>query len=105
MFSLLDAVLGRPLAELVGELPLSPEARSALLEGTGPLAPLLACTIAYERADWTQVAELARQFRLDAGEVSAGYFEALARAQEVFGDVAAGRLPARAAPRDLSREG
>jgi len=48
---------------------------------------------------------LARQFRLDAGEVSAGYFEALARAQEVFGDVAAGRLPARAAPRDLSREG
>ena len=105
MLSLLDAVLGRPLAELVAELPLSPEARSALLDGTGPLAPLLACAVAYERADWEQVALLAQQFRLDAGEVSAGYFEALAQAQEVFGDVSSDRLPARAAPRKLSRDG
>ena len=97
MLSLLDAVLGRPLTELVDELPLSSEARGALLDSTGPLAPLLACTVAYERADWAQVAQQAQQFRLEVGEVSAGYFEALALAREVFGDVPEARLPARVA--------
>ena len=97
MLSLLDAVLGRPLPQLVKELPLSPEARGALLDGTGPLAPLLACSVAYERADWSKVSEIANQLRLPEGEVSAGYFEALAQAQEVFGDVP-GALPARVAP-------
>jgi c-di-GMP-related signal transduction protein len=101
MLSLLDAVLGRPLTDLVDELPLSPESRSALLDGTGPLAPLLGCSIAYERADWAQVSAIAKQLQLPVGEVSAGYFEALAQAQEVFGDFPEGRLPARAA---LTRE-
>jgi len=99
MLSLLDAVLCRPLTELVDELPLSPEARSALLEGTGPLAPLLACSVAYERADFCRVSEIAQQLQLPVGEVSAGYFEALAQAQQVFGDVPEAQLPAPAAPK------
>lgn len=94
MLSLLDAVIGRPLPELLQELPLSPEARSALLERKGPLATMLACTEAYERADWMRVAEAAEALDLPIGEVSAGYFEAIAQAQEVFGDISP---PARAA--------
>ena len=38
MFSLLEAILARPLASLLAELPLSAETRSALLDGSGPLA-------------------------------------------------------------------
>jgi c-di-GMP-related signal transduction protein len=94
MLSLLDAVIGRPLLELLKELPISPEARSALLENKGPLSTMLACTVAYERADWARVAELAELLDLPIGEVSAGYFEAIAQAQEVFGDMSP---PARAA--------
>ena len=94
MLSLLDAVMGRPLPELLAELPLSPEARTALLERKGPLATMLSCTEAYERADWVQVAEGADALDLPIGEVSAGYFEAIAQAQEVFGDISP---PARAA--------
>lgn len=94
MLSLLDAVIGRPLPELLQELPLSPEARSALLERKGPLSTMLACAEAYERADWMRVAEAAEALDLPIGEVSAGYFEAIAQAQEVFGDISP---PARAA--------
>lgn len=94
MLSLLDAVIGRPLPELLRELPLSPEARSALLENKGPLSTMLACTVAYERADWEQVAAAAELLDLPIGEISAGYFEAIAQAQEVFGDISP---PARAA--------
>jgi c-di-GMP-related signal transduction protein len=87
MLSLLDVMLGRPLAELVEELPLSPEARSALVDGSGPLAAVLACATAYERADWAKVTAAAGQLGADVGDVSAGYFEALAQAGDVFGDV------------------
>ncbi|MEY2929309.1 MAG: hypothetical protein RL033_58 [Pseudomonadota bacterium] len=94
MLSLLDVVIGRPLPELLRELPISPEARSALLENKGPLSTMLACTVAYERADWEQVAAAAEVLDLPIGEISAGYFEAIAQAQEVFGDISP---PARAA--------
>jgi EAL and modified HD-GYP domain-containing signal transduction protein len=97
MLSLLDALLGRPLAELVAELPLSPEARGALLESTGPLAPISSCAVAYERADWALVAQAAEQLGSEVGEISAGYFEALAQAGEVFGECQLGARAAGAA--------
>lgn len=50
MLSGMDRVLGVPLRRILGELHLSPEMEQALLEGTGPLAPLLATIAAFEGA-------------------------------------------------------
>jgi hypothetical protein len=41
MFSLLDALFGQPLAEIIAPLRLSDEAADALLDGRGPFGPLL----------------------------------------------------------------
>lgn len=82
--SLLDAVLCRPLAEIVDELPLAPEVRGALLAESGPLAPLLSCAIGYERADWDAVGESCRSLGVAPQAVSAAYLDAVAKADQVF---------------------
>lgn len=52
LFSLLDALLDRPLAELLAQLPLAPEINAALLERAGPLGKTLECAAGFERGDW-----------------------------------------------------
>ena len=54
LLSVLDALLDRPMAEAVEQLPLSDEVRDALLERKGPLGDALNCVLAYERSEWDQ---------------------------------------------------
>jgi len=53
LLSILDLLLGRPLAEILGELALSDEIRSALLWRQGVAGRALHCALAYERQEWT----------------------------------------------------
>jgi len=55
MFSLLDAMLNRPMKEIVESMNLSPEITQALVERKGPFSTVLNCVIAYERRDWPNV--------------------------------------------------
>jgi len=85
MLSMLDTVLGRPLAGIVDELPLVPETRGALLEGFGSLGRVLSCVMAYEQGRWDSVSEAAGQLASTPAQVTESYLRALARAREVFG--------------------
>ncbi|MBK1727434.1 EAL and HDOD domain-containing protein [Halorhodospira neutriphila] len=58
LFSGLDGVLDAPLAVICEELPLSAEARQALLEHRGPYGGLLACALAQEHGEWERIGEL-----------------------------------------------
>jgi EAL and modified HD-GYP domain-containing signal transduction protein len=49
LFSLLDALTGREMGELVGELSLDERLSKALVERTGPEGAVLQATLAYER--------------------------------------------------------
>jgi EAL and modified HD-GYP domain-containing signal transduction protein len=51
LFSLLDALLQMPMAEVVERVSLTPELREALLERRGPFAPTLKVIDAFESAD------------------------------------------------------
>ncbi|MEP6836164.1 MAG: EAL domain-containing protein [Gemmatimonas sp.] len=55
LLSRLDVLLGMPLVEVMERLPVRPEVRMALLEGTGTHARALRTAIAYENADWETV--------------------------------------------------
>jgi c-di-GMP phosphodiesterase len=57
LFSLLDAMTGRPLADLVGELPFDDRLADALLDRAGPEGKVLTATLAYERGDFDAAAE------------------------------------------------
>ncbi|MBI4714625.1 MAG: HDOD domain-containing protein [Nitrospirae bacterium] len=52
MFSLLDAILDRPLRELVNGLPLAREIKDALLGEPNRFRGVLEAVIGYERGDW-----------------------------------------------------
>ena len=52
LFSLLDTLTGRPMSEWAEDLPLCPDARQSLVEGTGPLGLPLRTAIAVEAGDW-----------------------------------------------------
>lgn len=57
LFSVVDALAQAPLAQAIETLPLTEEARVALLERRGPMGDALAATIAWERGDLDTVAE------------------------------------------------
>jgi EAL and modified HD-GYP domain-containing signal transduction protein len=52
LFSLLDAVLGAPMDEILAELPLAPEVEAAITAHEGVAGKALAKTIAFERGDF-----------------------------------------------------
>lgn len=80
MFSALDLLMERPLAQLLEPLPLSAALKDALLTGQGEMGEALRCTLAYEQGDWQRVAfaELAR------AQYTQAYVEAMAWADELM---------------------
>lgn len=64
LLSRMDALLGLPMAEVLERLPVNDDIKAALLEGTGPYAPMLTLADAYENGDWAQVDALAADMSL-----------------------------------------
>ena len=52
LLSLLDALLDRPMASILQDLPLIDPVKDALLNQTGVMGSALSCVQAYERCDW-----------------------------------------------------
>ncbi|MBS1161931.1 MAG: putative signal transduction protein containing and modified domain [Proteobacteria bacterium] len=83
IFSCLDRLLQRPLAEILDELPLSDEICAALLTHSGPLAPLLAIAEACETFDAAVVHGAAQRVGLSVAQVNDALLAATAWASEV----------------------
>jgi EAL and modified HD-GYP domain-containing signal transduction protein len=56
LLSALDAMIGRPMQELLSEISVSPDIDRALLETDSPLGKIRALVVAYEHARWDEVA-------------------------------------------------
>ena len=85
MFSLLDALLDRPMQEIVTELGLADHVADALLGRlTTPHAVPLLLLRAYEQADWPQVDTIAHKMGLDAASLPAIYQQSLAAVQALL---------------------
>jgi c-di-GMP-related signal transduction protein len=75
LFSLLDAIVGRPLPELLGELPLKDEISDAIM-GRGELSTALELMIALEKGNWKEVTRLADLMGIETSVLQDNYFEA-----------------------------
>lgn len=73
LFSGLDALMDRPLAELLADLPLAEETRLAILEQRGPLGQVLVAALALEQGNF----ESAVLDTLDPKPTSQAYLEAV----------------------------
>lgn len=65
LFSALDALVGRPLEELLNEVAVPDEVRDALLGSSNHLNEVYRLVLAYERGDWEAVTALAQSLSLD----------------------------------------
>ena len=55
LLSMMDAILGRPLADILAEVPVTADIKAALLTGSSPLHPIYEFIQAYERGDWDEI--------------------------------------------------
>jgi EAL and modified HD-GYP domain-containing signal transduction protein len=84
VFSLMEALLGRPLSEVVSEIALPEAVRAALLGRPNRFWKVLELVKAFEGGKWSEVSELAVALRQDESQLAAAYLEAVNWAQHVF---------------------
>jgi len=83
MCSMFDAILGRPMEEIVTELPFEESSRQVLCGGPGPLRGALDCVIAHERGAFQDSAAIAARAGLNARLLPGAFMEALRWTREL----------------------
>jgi EAL and modified HD-GYP domain-containing signal transduction protein len=84
VFSLMEAMLGLPIAEIIPEIALPEMVRAALLGTPNGYRKILDLVKALEAASWIEVSELALGLQQDESQLSSAYLEAVDWAQKVF---------------------
>jgi c-di-GMP-related signal transduction protein len=87
MVSSLDALIGRPMDELLEDLRVAPDLRAALLgTGTGPLSDAMGIVMAYEVGNWDSVAVRAHALGIQESVLATTYCGAVEWARECWPD-------------------
>ena len=79
LFSTLDALMDRPMTEVVVDLPLGDAVKAALVDGAGELGRLLVAIQQYERGEWSALAAVG----VDLEHMGEAYYEALEWAEGI----------------------
>ena len=77
LFSVLDAVLDKPISEALNMVTVSSDIRNALVDNTGSLAPVYEFLLQYEGANWPEVSRLMILKKLELETVSEAYIASL----------------------------
>ena len=84
LFSLVDAMLDRPMDDILRELPLDDEIIVALLRGDNDLGRMNTMARHYEKAEWDKFAVLANELGIASKDVAELYRQSLVWAQGLF---------------------
>ena len=81
MLSLVDTMIGRPLAEVLASLAVPESVRAALTAGEQPLGPAIKLVTAYQTGDWTNVDAARADCPVDDGALDRAYVDSLSWAE------------------------
>jgi c-di-GMP-related signal transduction protein len=84
LFSMLDAIMERPMEQVIANLPVSAAVREALTGGQNRLKSLLDCVMAYERGGWDLAADMAAQAGIEQDALAASYYQGITWVNHVF---------------------
>jgi c-di-GMP-related signal transduction protein len=84
MLSLVDAIVGRPMIEILADLPLSEEVKGVLQGNTAGLGRILRLTLAYEKGDWHRLSSFMTGLPFQEKQLPKLYQEAAAWADLIF---------------------
>ncbi|WP_432453627.1 MULTISPECIES: EAL and HDOD domain-containing protein [unclassified Agarivorans] len=83
LFSLLDAILDKPLSEILGALPLDQDIKAALCSGQSSVLGIMLLTIkSYEQGNWALSESLAQQLEIDYLDIEQFNLQALLWSEE-----------------------
>ncbi len=77
LFSVIDALMDRPLPDLLNSVPLADEIKQALLGHTSRFHSVHQLITAYERGDWNEVARVSQALRLGETDLQSCYVSAV----------------------------
>ncbi len=77
LLSLIDTLLGRPLPELLGSLPITEDVRQALLGDDNALGNVHHLAVAYEKGDWAEVSRLSAALGVSEAAIPEIYRKAI----------------------------
>src|SRR5262245_17563107 len=68
LVSLVDAILGVPMAEVLEKIPLDQHTKAVLMGGAGPLRPIYQLMLAQEAGKWELAKDFAQQLHVTESE-------------------------------------
>ncbi len=84
LLSLMEAILDRPMPEILKEIPVSEEVRQALVEDRGPFAHALNIAASFERGYWDGLETLLPEGADQDDNIPAFYRSSIAWAHQIF---------------------
>ena len=84
LFSLLEAMLDRPFREILSQIPIADEIKSALIDKKGELAFYIGLVIDYESLDWQRVSLRVKKLGLSEQEAINLYIESTTWSNKVL---------------------
>lgn len=84
LLSAVDAILDRPMLEVLADLPLSADVKTALLGGKEGLGRVVGLAMAYERGEWDRLPEVVGTLNIDVMKLPGFYREAIAWVGQIF---------------------
>ncbi len=84
MFSLIDAIVDRPMPEILAQLPISEDINDALLGKPNALRTVLDSVIAYEKGEWDSLSEAAGILGLDEEVIPEIYLKSIEWTGHIF---------------------
>jgi EAL and modified HD-GYP domain-containing signal transduction protein len=77
MFSSIDAILDRPLTQILQELPIQKDIKEGLLGLENPLARVYRVVLKYEKGEWDPLSQEVKELGIDEKALSRLYLEAV----------------------------
>ncbi len=84
IFSVVDALLGRPMEEALEAVPLEDQLKAALLGELNRYRVLYEIVLGFEHARWETITKICSGLKIDPGAVTCKYLEAVDWAEKVY---------------------
>jgi c-di-GMP-related signal transduction protein len=84
LLSMVDTVLERPLSEILQQLAVSEEVKTALLIGGNQMRHVLDLVVATEKGQWSRMIFFTSMLKISENSVTEAYLQAIQWSQEVF---------------------
>jgi len=82
LLSVTDALLDRPIEQILSTVPVAAEVRAALTGGTNKFRDVYETLLAYEKADWATLSQTVARFSSIEAQVPGCYLTAAGKASE-----------------------